>query len=259
MRVGIIGGSGLCQLECKSELISIETPFGKPSSNYEIFSLDGQEVYFLKRHGEGHIIPPHRVNYRANVYGFRELGVERIFGVFAVGSLDERISPGTIVIPDQVIDFTQGMRENTFYEGPKVVHVDFTHPFCEELRSHVRDVAQRIGIPIHFNSTYVCVNGPRLETQAEIKFFSNIGAHIIGMTLMPEAVLARELEICYCAITVVVNFAAGISKTPLTVEEVKETMKGNLAKVNFLLTETIKSLPYERGCRCKDALKGASF
>lgn len=259
MRIGLIGGSGLCQSECKSQSVSLETPFGTPSSNYEVHQLEGQEIYFLRRHGEGHKIPPHRVNYRANIYGFKELNVERIFGVFAVGSLDEKITPGTIVLPDQLIDFTQGMRENTFYNGPKVVHIDFTNPFCEELRSHIKSTAHRIGIPVLYDSTYVCINGPRLETAAEIRFYRSIGAHIIGMTLMPEAVLARELEICYCPIAVVVNFAAGISKTPLTVKEVTETMNLSLSKVNFLINETIKSIPYQRGCSCKDALKDASF
>lgn len=259
MKIGIIGGSGLSESKTERDSINLDTPFGKPSAPYEIKIMNGQEIFFLKRHGEGHTIPPHRVNYRANIHGFKELNVDRIFGVFAVGSLDEELSPGSIVLPDQLIDLTQGMRENTFYDGPKVVHIDFTNPFCEEMRHYLNETADKMAIPILNRATYICIQGPRLETAAEIKLFKKMGAQIIGMTLMPEAALARELEICYCPIAVVVNYAAGITKNPLTIKEVLDIMKKSIDKVSLILNETIKTLPYERNCFCKDALKDVSF
>ncbi len=259
MRVGIIGGSGLSESKIKKGSIKIETPYGLPSSPYEIEIFDEVEVLFLRRHGENHSIPPHKVNYRANIWGFKELSTDRIIGIFAVGSLQENIPPGSIVIPDQIIDFTQGMRENTFYEGPQVVHIDFTYPFCPELRSHLCLGAKNLGIEIFEKGTYICINGPRLETAAEIKFYQNIGAQVIGMTLMPEASLAREVAQCYAALCVVVNYAAGISSSPLTVKEITEKMKESLEKVDKLIKTTIKNLPKQRDCACKDALKDSSF
>ncbi|ACI21697.1 S-methyl-5'-thioadenosine phosphorylase [Thermodesulfovibrio yellowstonii] len=259
VKIGIIGGSGLSESEAKKEIITIKTPYGEPSCPYEIEKIDDIEVLFLRRHGQKHSIPPHKVNYRANIYGFKNFGIERIFGVFATGSLTENIPPGSIVIPNQIIDFTQGMRANTFYEEKKVVHIDFTEPFCSEIRHYLLETARKIGINVISHATYICVNGPRLETAAEIKFFKNIGADIIGMTIMPEASLAREVEICYAAVAVVANYAAGISKFPLTVKEVIETMEDSLDAVGFLIKETIKKLPEERKCLCKHALKNASF
>jgi 5'-methylthioadenosine phosphorylase len=259
MRVGIIGGSGLSESEIKKNSISLNTPFGSPSSAYEVEYIDNKEVLSLRRHGERHSIPPHKVNYKANIWGFKELSVEAIFGVFAVGSFYEDIPPGTIVIPDQIIDFTQGMRDNTFYDGPKVVHIDFTNPFCDKARHYLIKTANNLGIEIVKRGTYICINGPRLETAAEIKFFRSIGGEIIGMTIMPEASLARELALCYSAVCVVVNYAAGISKNSLTVKEVLETMNNSSEIVKLLVKETIKNLPDERMCSCKDALKNASF
>lgn len=259
MKIGIIGGSGLSESDLKKETITITTPYGEPSCPYEIEEVDNIKVLFLRRHGVKHSIPPHKVNYRANIWGFKKAGIERIFGVFATGSLNENIPPGSIVIPDQIIDFTQGMRPNTFYENEKVVHIDFTEPFCGEMRKYLIDTARKIGINVIPEATYICINGPRLETAAEIKFFKNIGADIIGMTIMPEASLAREAELCYAAVAVTTNYAAGISKNPLTVKEVIETMQSSLKTVQLLLRETIKILPEERSCFCKDALKNASF
>lgn len=259
MKIGIIGGSGLSESKVSENSIYLETPYGKPSAAYEIEYFADKEIIFLRRHGEHHSIPPHRVNYKANIFGFKELSVERIIGVFAVGSLDEKISPGMIVIPDQLIDFTQGARENTFYNGPKVVHIDFTTPFCNELRNLIIKASKILGIETLNEGTYVCVNGPRLETAAEIRFFKNIGGHIIGMTLMPEASLARELALCYTAICVVVNFAAGISKTSLTIREVIEVMNHTKDDIRRLIKETIKIIPIERNCHCKNALEESSF
>lgn len=259
IKIGLIGGSGLSEGKVKKEAISVETPYGQPSAGYEVEEYNSLKVLFLKRHGPEHSIPPHKVNYRANIYGFKHLGVERVFGVFAVGSLNTKISPGSIVIPDQIIDFTQGVRESSFYEGPKVVHIDFTEPFCSEMRRALIKTAKNLNIAIVPTATYICVNGPRLETAAEIRFFRKTGADIVGMTLMPEASLARELELCYAAVAVVGNYAAGVSKKPLTVREVIESMNKSRESLKKLLKETFKILPKERNCYCKDALKNASF
>lgn len=259
MKIGIIGGSGLSESEINKEPISIQTPYGETSCQFEIEKIADRTIFFLKRHGVNHSIPPHKVNYRANIFGFKKLDVERIFGIFAVGSLRQDIAPGSIVLPDQIIDFTQGTRECSFYNGPKTVHIDFTQPFCPEMRQAIVEAAKKININIISEATYICVNGPRLETAAEIRFYRSAGADIIGMTLMPEAALAREVEICYSALCVVANFAAGITKNPLTVKEVVETMNKALSNVKLLLKESIKILPDERKCHCKDALKNASF
>lgn len=259
MRIGIIGGSGLSESKVSRDSISINTPFGVPSASYEIEFIDDREILFLRRHGENHTIPPHKVNYRANIWGYKELSVDRIIGVFAVGSLHQDIPPGSILIPDQIIDFTQGMRDNTFYDGPKVVHIDFTNPFCSEISSILIKTANSLGIKVFDKGTYICINGPRLETAAEIKFYRAAGADIIGMTLMPEAALARELAICYAAVCVAVNYAAGITKSPLTVREVVENMRESLEIVNTLIKTTVKNLPIERSCYCKNVLEDSSF
>ncbi len=259
MRIGIIGGSGLSESKVKKHPISVETPFGVPSSSYEVEFIDNREILFLRRHGENHTIPPHKVNYRANIWGYKELSVDRIIGVFAVGSLREDIPPGSILIPDQIIDFTQGMRDNTFYDGPKVVHIDFTNPFCNEMSSLLIKTANSLGIKVFDKGTYMCINGPRLETAAEIKFYRTIGADIIGMTMMPEASLARELALCYAAVCVAVNYAAGITKYPLTVKEIVEKMKESLETINTLIKATIENLPIERNCYCKNVLENSSF
>lgn len=259
MRIGIIGGSGLSESTIKKESINLETPFGKPSSSYEIECVDDREILLLRRHGENHTIPPHKVNYRANIWGYKELSVDRIIGVFAVGSLCEDIPPGSILIPDQIIDFTQGMRDNTFYDGPKVVHIDFTNPFCNEISSSLIETANSLGIKVFDKGTYICINGPRLETAAEIKFYRTIGANVIGMTMMPEASLARELALCYAAVCVAVNYAAGITEHPLTVKEIVEKMKESLETINTLIKATVKKLPIERNCYCKNVLEDSSF
>ena len=259
MKIGIIGGSGLSESELENETITIKTPYGDPSAPYEVQKLETTTVCFLKRHGQKHSIAPHKVNYRANIYGFKQIGIERLFAIFATGSLKENIVPGTIVIPDQIIDFTQGVRNNTFYDTDRVVHIDFTEPFCSEMRRCLLETAKKIGVNVIRHGTYICVNGPRLETAAEIKFFKKIGADIIGMTLMPEASLAREAQICYAAVAVIANYAAGISKNPLTVKEVVDTMHNALQTVGLLVKESIKILPRERNCYCKDVLKNSSF
>ena len=257
-RIGVIGGSGLYDMPglTITDHKKIVTPFGDPSDTHIIGDFSGREVVFLPRHGSPHRIPPHKINNKANIYGFKELGAERVIAVSAVGGISPEMKPGTIVIPDQIIDMTKG-RESTFYDGDEVVHIDFTEPYCPELRGSILKAGEKSGIDLKKSGTYICVNGPRLETKAEINFFSSIGADVVGMTAMPEASLAREAELCFVCIAVVTNYAAGITEKRLTVTEVVETMRETTKKVRRLLKEAFNLIPGKRGCACKDALKEA--
>lgn len=261
MPIGLISGSGLYEIEglkVEGEK-SIDTPYGQPSAQYRQGKIEGTALTFLPRHGSPHSIPPHKVNYRANIWGFNALGIDRIMAVTAVGSIDPDIKPGSILIPDQIIDYTQGSRESTFYDNGKVVHVDFTDPYCPAMRTAIMAAAQKCGISVYESGTYICVNGPRLETAMEIEFFRKIGADVVGMTAMPEAVLARELEICYCGICIVTNYAAGITKNRLTTSEVIDTMNASTDRVKKLLRTAVALVPEKRACQCKDALKDSGL
>lgn len=258
--IGIIAGSGIQELGCE-DIVSIqkvETPYGDPSDLYRVCNISGTELIFLPRHGIPHHIPPHKINYRANLWGFSSLGVKEIISINAVGGINEALRPGDIVIPDQIIDMTQG-RTNTFFDRDEVVHIDFTEPFCDSLRELLCCAGEKARIPLIRSGTYVCTNGPRLETKAEIRYFSKIGADIVGMTLMPEASLARELEICFVSISVITNYAAGIAKNKLTTTEVIETMRASIEKIRMLLREfiIIKGEGKKGRCLCQEALKEA--
>lgn len=261
MRIGLIGGSGLYEIEGleTTKEIAVTTPYGEPSAVYKIGTLGAEEIVFLSRHGIPHSIPPHKINYRANIWGFKHLGIERIISINAVGGINKNLSPGDIMLLDQIIDLTIGARESTFYDKDKVVHIDFTNPYCHEMRDFIIKASQNIGLPIKSAGTYICVNGPRLETAEEIRFFSLIGADVVGMTAMPEAALARELEICLSGIAVVTNPAAGTSEGKLTVTEVLETMKKSTERIKSLIKETILNIPAFRSCPCKDALNDAGL
>jgi 5'-methylthioadenosine phosphorylase len=260
-KIGIIGGSGLYEIKgftLKGKK-SVTTPFGKPSDQYLIGEIDNREVIFLPRHGKKHNIPPHMINYRANIWGFKKLGIERIISVSAVGGIKKGLKPGDIVILDQILDMTK-TRKSTFYDGKDgVIHIDFTEPYCPELRKILLTAGKRAKIPLKKVGTYVAVEGPRLETASEIRSFSILGGDVVGMTGMPEASLARELEICYAGLSVVANYAAGISRKKLTVAEVMEAMKKSTEKIKQLLKETFSLLPEDRKCPCKDALKDAKI
>jgi 5'-methylthioadenosine phosphorylase len=261
MLIGLIGGSGLYEIE---ELVvydekTLTTPFGAPSSSYKIGRIRDAEIAFLARHGTSHNIPPHMVNYRANIWGFKTLRVERIISVNAVGGINKMLKPRDIVIPDQIQDFTFGSRASTFYDGDEVVHVDFTNPYCPEIRDCMTTASKTTGIQIVPKGAYICVNGPRLETAKEIDFFSSIGADIVGMTAMPEAILARELQICMASLSVVTNYAAGISTAKLTTTEVVAVMKGSMEKIRLIIKEAVKLIPTVRNCLCKEALKDAGL
>ena len=282
MRIGVIGGSGFYTLEGFDILDRRHikrTPWGEPSADYIIAGKDGQEFVFLARHGQNHEIPPHRINYRANIWGFRVLEVDRIFAISAVGTIDPNIEIGSVVIPDQLIDFTRTRGQISFYDGiftpdgefehpalgmdrvyhalskKKVVHIDVSEPFCPQGRKVSYEVLSRKGLNVIPKGTYIATEGPRLETAAEIKAFRIWGADIVGMTAVPEAFLARELEICYTLIAVVTNFAAGISPKKLTTEEVIRVSSSLKQKIVEALPEIAKELPEERDKICAEALK----
>jgi 5'-deoxy-5'-methylthioadenosine phosphorylase len=257
--IGIIGGSGLYEMKgvAVRETKKVSTPFGDPSDAYIIGDLDAKRVVFLPRHGSRHTIQPHRINYRANIWGFKELGIERLISIGATGGIHSGMMPGAIVVPDQIIDMTYG-RAATFYDNEKgVVHIDLTEPYCPEVRNCLIEAGNKAGIGLKKSGTYICTNGPRLETRAEIQFYSQIGADVVGMTAMPEASLAREAELCYAGVSVVTNYAAGITGKKLTATEVVDTMHKTTVLLKKLLAETLKLVQAERSCSCKEAMKNA--
>jgi 5'-methylthioadenosine phosphorylase len=258
-KTGVIGGSGLYEIKgfVLNKKKAVKTPYGNPSDQYLIGKIGKSEVIFLPRHGKHHNIPPHKINYRANMWGFKKLGVDRILSISAVGGIKKGLKPGDIVILDQVLDMTRN-RISTFYEGETgVVHIDFTEPFCPDLRKILLNSGKRIKVSVKNGSTYVAVEGPRLETVSEIKSYKILGGDVVGMTGMPEASLARELEICYAGLSVVANYAAGISKNKLTVAEVMESMKASTENIKRLLKETVRLIPAQRNCPCGEALREA--
>lgn len=260
-KIGVIGGSGLYEIKgfVLKKKSTISTPYGKPSDQYLTGTMGKTEIIFLPRHGSHHNIPPHMINYRANIWGFRKLGVDRILSISAAGGINKGLKPGDIVISDQILDMTKE-RKSTYYDGKEgVIHIDFTEPYCPELRRILLKAGRQKRLSLKNGGTYVAVEGPRLETASEIKSFSILGGDIVGMTGMPEAALARELEICYAGISVVANYAAGISRRKLTVAEVMEAMKDSTEKIKDLLKSTFTLIPEQMKCSCKDAVKEAKI
>lgn len=237
----------------KIKEVRIKTPFGPPSSPISIGDLSGKPVAFLSRHGKTHGIPPHKVNSRANLWALKELGVERIIGVSAVGSLRKEFKPGDIVICDQFIDFTK-KRDYSFYDK-ETVHVSLADPFCEDLRILFYKEAKRLKIKAHNKGAYWCIEGPRFSTKAESRFFRNF-ADIIGMTLVPEVSLARELGICYLTLAMVTDYDVW-QLHPVSIGEILKTMKANIEKIKKLLEIAIPKVKDEKSCSCEDFIKDA--
>lgn len=258
IKAGLIGGSGFYDIEGfhDKEKKKCSTPYGDPSDEFHKGVYKDCEVYFLPRHGSSHHIAPHKINYRANLWAFKELGVETIITIGAVGGIKSTLKPGNLVVPDQIIDFT-GTRQSSFFDGPEVVHIDFTEPYCEETRNIIIKAARLKKRELHTRGTYAATQGPRLETGAEIKALKILGADIVGMTGMPEAALARELGICFAMIAVVTNFAAGLRGQKLTTTEVIDVMKMSTNEVKTLLKEFFSLLPHEKHCFCKKSLAEA--
>lgn len=256
VKIGLIGGTGVYDPALLSNVSeeTINTNYG--TVKVKIGEYKGIKVAFLPRHGEDHAVPPHKINYRANIAAMKKIGVERLLATGAVGSLNLEMRPGEFVLVDQFLDFTK-IRIQTFFDDDKsgVVHVDMTDPYCLELRKIVANAARSLELPVKMKGTYVCTEGPRFETPAEIKMYSALGGDLVGMTSVPEVVLAREAEICYTTIAMVTNFAAGISPTPLTHAEVIEAMRTNNENLKRLVMRTIEIIPQERNCQCQNALE----
>lgn len=242
--LGIIGGTGLTQLanlEITHRQVA-RTPYGEPSGALTFGRICGQEVIFLARHGYGHTIPPHEVNYRANLWALKDHGVDRVVSVATVGGIHPDLIPGMLVIPDQIIDYTHGREATYFVDKDKpVVHLDFTYPYCDQMRASLLAAAQACGIRLRDGGVYGAVQGPRLETAAEINRIERDGADMVGMTGMPEAYLARELELCYAAVGVVVNYAAGrgLSADGIQMEEIQSVLGEVMTQVRHLLEQLV--------------------
>jgi 5'-methylthioadenosine phosphorylase len=250
--VAIIGGTGIydpCLLE-NIRVESVDTPFGPVEVKVGVYQE--KEVAFLARHGEKHSVPPHLVNYRANIWGLKMLGVKDILATAAVGSLNKQMEPMDFVLLDQFLDFTKSRPQTLVEKG--VVHLDMSEPYCAELRKMLVDSAQKMGLRYHSAGTYVCTEGPRFETPAEIRMYKKFDGDVVGMTGVPEVVMAREAGMCYASIAMVTNFAAGISLQKLTHREVTEAVNQNVDKMRGLIFDVITRLDPERKCQCRKML-----
>jgi 5'-methylthioadenosine phosphorylase len=255
--IGIIGGTGFYDpnLLKKAKEIRVRTPYGPPSDSITVGELDGRRIAVLPRHSKKHTIRPTDVNSAANIFALKKLGVQRILAPATVGSLREELKPGDVVFIDQFIDRTT-RREQSFYTGRQVCHISVAEPMCPELRRVLIEAADDSKISAHKAGTYVCIEGPRFSTKAESRMFRMWGADVVGMTLVPECVLAREAEICYASIATVTDYDVWKDK-PVSVDEVKKTMKQNVEKAKTIITEAIPRIPKERSCECKSALHSA--
>jgi len=255
--IGIIGGTGLYDPKLIKNLkeVTVETPYGPPSDTIALGELEGRCVAFLSRHGKKHTIRPTNVNSRANIFALKKLGVQHILASSTVGSLKEEYKPGDVVFVDQFIDRTT-RREQSFYTEHKVCHISVAEPMCPELRRILIAVAKKEKVNAHDTGTYVCIEGPRFSTKAESKMFRTWGADVVGMTLVPECVLAREAEVCYASIAMVTDYDVW-KDHPVCVDDIVKTMKANIENVKRIIAETIVKIPKERNCECKVALKSA--
>jgi 5'-methylthioadenosine phosphorylase len=255
----VFGGSGFYSFLDATETVDVDTPYGKPSAPPVLGELGGRRVAFVPRHGVAHEFPPHRIPYRANLWAMKELGVQRIVGPNACGSLQASVRPGDFVICDQLVDRTR-MRPNTFYDGPVTTHISFADPYCPTMRRVAIEEGRRQSIPLHDRGTVVVIEGPRFSTRAESAWFKAAGWEVINMTQYPEAVLARELEICYANVSLITDYDVGVEDVPaVTHEEVIRVFEANNARLRDLLFAVIPALPAERDCPCATALSGARF
>ena len=257
--IGVFGGSGFASLLDKADEVRLNTPFGAPSAPLTVGEIGGRRVAFLPRHGVHHELPPHMIDYRANVWAMKELGVTRIIGPNACGSLQADVRPGDFVICDQFVDRTWG-RKDTFYDGPITTHVSSADPYCPTMRAVAVAKAQELGIVVHDGGTVVVIQGPRFSTRSESKWYADQGWEVINMTQYPECYLARELEICYCNIALITDHDVGAEGTlPVSNDEVVRVFAANNEKLRALLHAMIPALPEVRTCVCSTALRGAAF
>ncbi len=257
--IGIIGGTGLYQMEGFTDVreVAVPTPFGPPSDSLMVGTLEGRRVAFLPRHGRGHRILPHELNFRANVFAMKALGVEWILSVSAVGSLKERYAPLDVLVPDQFIDRTM-QRPSTFFGRGLVAHVAFAHPFCRNLSRVMADACGEAGARHHVGGTYVCMEGPAFSTLAESELYRSWGADVIGMTNLQEAKLAREAEICYSTLAMVTDYDCWHpDHDHVTAEQILGVLGRNAETAKAVLRAAVRRLPIPRGCECATALKYA--
>lgn len=248
--IGIFGGSGFYSLLKEAHEVRLETPFGSPSDAVTLGEIAGKRVAFMPRHGHNHSIPPHKINYRANAWAFKELGVKRVIGPCAAGSLQKKVGPGTFVVCDQIVDFTKD-REYSLYDGPEIKHLAAADPYCPEMRPFVVEAARKLGIPVKDKGTVVVIEGPRFSTRAESRFYSSQGWEVINMTQSPEAFLCLEAGMCYCNISLITDYDVGLEgMNPVSHEEVLRVFNENNEKLKSLIHELVGRLPVERGCGC---------
>ena len=257
--IGIFGGSGFYSFVEGLVEHTISTPYGAPSAPVSVGELSGRTVAFIPRHGPHHEIPPHSINYRANLWAFRELGVTRVLSPTAAGSLQPHVHPGDVVICDQLVDRTSG-RAQTFYDGPLSVHVSFADPYCPELRPIASTSARAAGMTIHEYGTVVVIEGPRFATRAESAWYQRQGWEVINMTQYPEAYLARELEMCFVNMSLITDYDVGVEGrpdiAPVTMEEALRVFSENIGRLRQALFSLIERIPMTRLCRCGEALRG---
>ena len=259
--IGVFGGSGFYSFLDTVDFVRVETPYGIPSDDIAIGKVGERSVAFIPRHGRKHSLPPAAINYRANLWALHSLGVTRVIGPNASGSLQPHIKPGDFVVSDQFVNQTSG-RADTFYDrGPKVIHVSTAHPYCPVLRGLAVKAATGIGVTVHDRGTIVVVQGPRFATRAESKFFTSNGWDVVNMTQYPEVALARELEMCYVSISLITDYDSGLEGhpdiKPVSAEDVAQVFAANNSRLRDLILRIITLVPLERDCPCATALKGA--
>lgn len=257
--IGVIGGSGLYNMDGLAGIreLRVRTPFGDPSDALIVGTLDGVRVAFLSRHGRGHRYAPTDINYRANIYAMKTLGVSRVISVSAVGSMKETLKPGDVVLPDQFVDHTK-RRAGTFFENGIVAHVAFADPVCAALSLALHRAAIRVGAPVHQGGAYLCIEGPQFSSRGESLLYRQWGVDVIGMTNMPEAKLAREAELCYATMALVTDYDCWhASEEPVTVEMILATLHNNVAQARRILKEAVAIAGEPRTCPCATALQYA--
>ena len=257
--IGIIGGSGLYDIEGlrKVKELSVKTPFGSPSDTVLLGELEGVRIAFLSRHGRGHRINPSEINYRANIYALKSIGVSRVISVSAVGSMKESIKPGDVVLPDQFIDLTK-RRVSTFFEGGIVAHVAFGDPVCPSLSAVLLGAARTVGATVHQGGVYLCIEGPQFSTKGESRLYRQWGVSVIGMTNLPEAKLAREAELCYATVALATDYDCWHeTEQAVTVESILTTLRQNVTLAKQLLRTAMCGVADDKACSCQRALQDA--
>lgn len=258
IRIGVIGGSGLYHMEDLEghETVRLDTPFGAPSDDYHVGTLRGRRIAFLPRHGRGHRLMPTELPFRANIHGFRQLGVEHLISVSAVGSMKEDIVPGHLVLPEQFIDLTKG-RPATFFGGGIVGHIPFDKPTCSLLSKVLHRAGREGGAAMHLGGTYLCIEGPQFSTLAESLLYRSWGVDVIGMTNMPEARLAREAEICYATLALATDYDCWHEEEEVSVDQILKIISRNVKTAQDIIRRSVDQIPEERSCGCCRALENA--